>query len=96
MKQGADRIQVAEVCRRAGISQATYVNWKKKRGGLRPIRMNRLKQVEDDSTLRTLVADLSLDKEMLRDVIRQKRNESRIRPGLKSTMDERSGACHGP
>ena len=63
---GADGIPVAEICRRAGISQATYFNWKKKYDGLLPTEMKRLKQLEDEnSKLRKLVADLSLDKEMV-------------------------------
>ncbi len=56
-----------------GISQATYFNWKKKYDGLLPTEMRRLKQVEDENAkLRKVVADLSLDKEMLQDVIRRK------------------------
>lgn len=63
----------ADLCRRAGISQATYFNWKKKFDGLLPTEMRRLKQLEDEnSKLRKLVADLSLDKEMLQDVLRRK------------------------
>jgi putative transposase len=73
LKQGADGVPVAEICRRAGISQATYFNWKKKLDGLLPTEMRRLKQLEDEnSKLRKLVADLSLDKEMLQDVLRRK------------------------
>jgi len=73
LKQGADGIPVAEICRRAGISQATYFNWKKKYEGLLPAEMRRLKQLEDENAkLRKLVADLALDREMLRDVIRRK------------------------
>jgi putative transposase len=73
LKQGADGIPVAEICRRAGISQATYFNWKKRYDGLLPTEMKRLKQLEDENgKLRKLVADLSLDKEMLQDVIRRK------------------------
>ncbi|ESX18029.1 transposase IS3 [Mesorhizobium sp. LSHC440B00] len=73
LKQGADGFPVAEICRRAGISQATYFNWKKKYDGLLPTEMKRLKQLEDENgKLRKLVADLSLDKEMLQDVIRRK------------------------
>ena len=71
--QGADGIPVAEICRRAGISQATYFNWKEKHDELLPTEMKRLKQLEDENVkLRKLVADLSLDKEMLQDVIRRK------------------------
>jgi putative transposase len=73
LKQGADGIPVAEICRRAGISQATYFNWKKKYEGLLPAEMRRLKQLEDENAkLRKLVADLALDREMLQDVIRRK------------------------
>ena len=64
---------MAEVCRKAGISQATYFNRKKKYDGLLPTEMKRLKQSEDENgKLRQLVVDLSLDKEMLQDVIRRK------------------------
>lgn len=73
LKQGADGVPVADICRRAGISQATYFNWKKKYDGMLPPDMRRLKQLEDENgKLRKLVADLSLDKEMLQDVIRRK------------------------
>ncbi len=66
LKQGADGVPVAEICRRAGISQATYFNWKKKYEGLTPPEMRRLKLLEDENAkLRKLVADLSLDREML-------------------------------
>jgi len=73
LKQGADGVPVAEICRRAGIGQATYYNWKKKYDGLLPTEIKRLKFLEDENTkLRKIVADLSLDKEMLQDVIRRK------------------------
>jgi putative transposase len=73
LKQGADGMPVADVCRKAGISQATYFNWKKRYDGLLPSEMRRLKQLEDEnSKLRKVVADLSLDKEMLQDALRRK------------------------
>ena len=73
LKQGADGMPVADICRKAGISQATYFNWKKKYDGLLPDEMRRLKQLEDETNkLKKVVADLSLDKEMLQDVIRRK------------------------
>ena len=72
LKQGADGIPVADICRNVGISQATYFNWKKY-DGLLPMEMRRLKLLEDENAkLRKLVADLSLDREMLQDVIRRK------------------------
>ncbi len=73
LKQGSDGIPVAEICRKAGISQATYFNWKKKYDGLLPDEMRRLKQLEDENgKLRKVVADLSLDKAMLQDALRRK------------------------
>jgi len=69
LKQGEQGIPVAEICRKAGISQATYFNWKKKYAGLMPSEMKRLKQLEDENTrLKRLVADLSLDVQMLKHV----------------------------
>jgi putative transposase len=73
LKQGADGVPVADICRKAGISQATYFNWKRKFDGLLPTEIRRLKQLEDEnSKLKKLVAELSLDREMLQDVIRRK------------------------
>ena len=73
LRQAEEGTTVAEVCRKAGISQATYFNWKKKYAGLMPSEMKRLRQLEDENgKLKRIVADLSLDKEMLQDVIRRK------------------------
>ena len=73
LKQRADGMPVADICRKAGISQATYFNWKKRYDGLLPTEMRRLKQLEDENgKLRKVVADLSLDKEMLQDALRRK------------------------
>lgn len=72
LKQGADAIPVAEICRQAGISQATYFNCKKKYDGLLPTEMKRLKQLKaENGKLRKIVADLSLDKAMLQDGVRR-------------------------
>ena len=71
LKQGDEGTVVAEIYRKAGISQATYFNWKKKFGGLLPSEVKRLRQLEEENgRLKRIVADLSLDKEMLQDVIR--------------------------
>jgi putative transposase len=73
LRQAEEGTRVEEVCRKAGISEATYYNWRKKYGGLMPSEMKRLKQLdEENQRLKKLVADLSLDKEMLQDVIRRK------------------------
>ena len=73
IKQGEDGTPVAEVCRKAGISQATYFNWKNKYAGLMPSEMRRLRKLEDEnSRLKKIVADLALNCEMLQDVIKRK------------------------
>jgi putative transposase len=73
IKQGDEGTPVAEICRKAGIIKAAYFNWKKKYAGLLPTEMNRLKPLEDEnSRLKKIVAALTLDREMLQDVIRRK------------------------
>lgn len=65
LKQGAEGTPVAEVCRKAGISQATYFNWKNRYGGLLPDEMRRVKALDDENArLKKIVADLTLDREM--------------------------------
>lgn len=64
---------VSEICHKAGISQATYFNWKKKFGGMLPSEVKNLRALEEENPqLKKLVADLSLDKAMLQDVIKRK------------------------
>ncbi len=73
LRQAEEGTRVEEVCRKAGISQQTYYRWRKKYGGLMPSEMRRLKQLEEENVrLKRLVADLSLDKEMLQEVVRKK------------------------
>lgn len=84
IKQGEEGTSVAEICLKAGISQATYFNWKKKYAGLIPSEMRRLRELEDEnSRLKKIVAALTLDREMLQDVIkRSRRRPSEARPTL--------------
>ena len=73
IKQTEDGTSVAEICRKAGISSATFFNWKKKYAGLMPSEMKRLRELEhENARLKKIVADLALDKEMLQDVIKRK------------------------
>jgi putative transposase len=73
LRQAEEGTAVAEVCRKVGISEASFYSWRKKYGGLMPSEMRRLNQLdEENARLKKLVADLSLDKEMLQDVIRRK------------------------
>ena len=73
LKQAELGTPVEAVCRKLGISDATFYNWRKKFGGLGPSEVRRLKQLEEEnSKLKRLVADLSLDKAMLQDVLAKK------------------------
>ena len=64
---------VVDVCRQIGVSEATFYTWKKKYADLGVSELRRLKQIEDENVrLRRIVAELSLDKAMLADVIKKK------------------------
>lgn len=73
LRQAESGATVAEVCRKMGVSEATFYNWKKKYGGLGVTELRRLKQLEEENArLKRMVADLSLDKQMLQEVIQKK------------------------
>ena len=73
IKQSETGTRVSEVCRKMGVSEATFYNWKKKYGGVGVSELRKLRQLEaENSNLKKLVADLSLDKQMLQDILRKK------------------------
>ena len=73
LKQSEYGISVDEITRKMGISEATFYNWKKKYSGLDISDLRRLKQLDEENRkLKQLVADLSLDKKMLQDVLSKK------------------------
>lgn len=73
LKQAELGTAVAEICRKMGISEATFYVWRKKYGGLGPSELKRLRLLEDENRkLKQLVADLSLDKAMLQEVVTKK------------------------
>jgi putative transposase len=73
LKQAELGISVEEVCRKMGISDATFYVWRKKYGGVGPSELRRLRQLEGESRkLKQIVADLSLDKAMLQAVVAKK------------------------
>ena len=73
LQQAEQGTPVAEVTRKMGISEQTFYRWKKKYGGLGTSELRRLKQLEEENRkLKKLVADLSLDKLMLQDVLSKK------------------------
>ena len=70
LKEADAGIPVSELCRKYGISDATYYNWKAKYGGMAASDVRRLRQVEDENRrLKQLVADLTLDNQALKSVI---------------------------
>ncbi|PWK59684.1 transposase [Aminobacter sp. AP02] len=73
LKQAEDGTAIGEVCRKVGISEATFYNWRKRYCGLMPSEVKRLRQLEEENAkLKRIVADLSLDKAMLQDVLAKK------------------------
>jgi putative transposase len=73
LRQAETGTRIAEICRKMGISQNTFYQWKKKYGGLGVSELRRLKQLEEENRqLKRMVADLSLDKQMLQDVLSKK------------------------
>ncbi|MAT71337.1 MAG: hypothetical protein CMJ58_17645 [Planctomycetaceae bacterium] len=73
LKQADSGVPVEEVCRKLGVSQPTYYRWMKKFGGLDCSEVRRLKLLEEENKkLKALVADLSLDEQILQDVLSKK------------------------
>ena len=73
LRQAEDGVAVAEVCRKMGISEQTFYRWKKMFQGMGVAEVRRVRVLEEENRkLRQLVADLSLDKQMLQDVLRKK------------------------
>jgi putative transposase len=73
LQQAEAGTPVAEVCRKLGIAEQTFYRWKKRYGDLGVSEIRRLKQLEDENRrLKRVVADLTLDKAMLQDVLRGK------------------------
>lgn len=64
---------VADVCRKYGVTEVTFYRWKKRFGGMGVAELRRLKQLEEENRrLKQLVADLTLDKSMLQEVVAKK------------------------
>jgi putative transposase len=73
LHQAETGIPVTELCRQVGVSEQTFYRWKKVYGGLAPSEARELKQLRDENTkLKRVVADLTLDKVMLQDVVAKK------------------------
>jgi putative transposase len=73
LRQADSGTAVGEICRKMNIAEATFYRWKKVYAGMGVAEIRRLKQLEDENTkLKRVVADLTLDKTMLQDVLRKK------------------------
>ena len=73
LRLGESGTPVAEVCRQIGISEATFYVWKKKYADLGVAELRRLKMLEDENArLKRIVADLTLDRQILQEVVRKK------------------------
>jgi len=73
IKEGEAGVQVKEICRKHGISDATYYNWKSKYGGMNASDLKRIKEMEQElSQLKRMYADVALENRALRDLIEKK------------------------
>ena len=73
LRQAESGTPVKEVIRKMGITEQTFYRWKKKYSGMLPSDLKRLKQLEaENKKLKEMVADLSLDKHMLQEVLSKK------------------------
>jgi putative transposase len=73
LKQAEAGMKIADVCRQVGVSEATFHRWRAKYGGMAVSDAKRLRRLEVENVrLKKLVAELTLDKEMLKDVLGKK------------------------
>ena len=73
LKEGEKGMKVADICRRHDISTSTYFKWKSKYGGMEAADIRRLKELEaENSKLKKMFADLSLENHALKDLIEKK------------------------
>jgi putative transposase len=73
LRQAEQGVPVEEITRKLGVSEATFYRWKKRFAGMGVAELRRLRQLEEENRkLKRLVADLSLDKAMLQDVLSKK------------------------
>ena len=73
LKQAESSTAISAITRRLGVTEATFYRWKNKYGGLLPSEVKKMKQLEEENArLKRLVADLTLDKQMLQDIVSKK------------------------
>ncbi|WP_127168094.1 IS3 family transposase [Xanthomonas euvesicatoria] len=92
LKQAELGMAVGEICRKLGIAEATFYVWRKKYGGLGPSELKRLRLLEEENRkLKQLVADLSLDKAMLQEVVNKKALRATQKRNWVARLRERFG-----
>ena len=73
LKQAESGVPIGDLCRQVGVSEQSFYRWRKVYGNLQPSEVRELKQLREENTkLKRLVADLSLDRVMLQDVVKKK------------------------
>jgi putative transposase len=73
LRQAESGVPIVEVCRKMGVSEQTFYRWKKQFAGMGVAEVRRLKQLEEENRkLKSLVADLSLDRQILQDALKGK------------------------
>jgi len=73
LRQAEQGTSAAEVCRKLGVSEATFYAWKKRYAGMGIAELRRVRQLEEENRrLKQVVADLTLDKQMLQEVLQKK------------------------
>jgi putative transposase len=82
---------VVEICRKMEVSEATFYRWKKKFAGMGIAELRRLKQLEEENRkLKQLVADRSLDKHMLQDILKKM-----VKPAIQRPMVQYLTSSYG-
>ena len=73
LRQSEMGTPILEIIRKLGVSEQTFYRWKRKYAGMGPAELRKMKQLEEENRrLKQLVADLSLDKQILQDVLSKK------------------------
>ena len=89
LKQADTGSRVDEVCRKMGVSEATFYNWKKKYGGFGVSELQRLRQLEDENNrLKQIVADITLHKQMLEDTLKKSLIVRQLKQLAERLMDQ--------
>src|SRR5690606_8729677 len=100
LKQGDAGVPIKDLCRQAGISSATYYQWKSKYGGMEASELRRVKELEaENAKLKRMYAELALDNAAMKDLIAKQRFFTQVRgrpPGSSGRSRRRPGSRRPP